>query len=530
MFKFGLKNLRRLEVVSPIEIKPITILVGRNSSGKSSFLRALPLLRQSIMTRTSSPILWYGDLVDFGSFEGAISNNDSNRMMSFAFEIDEISFGKRGYYVGPGNVMSRRSGAFKGVKFEVFISNSKESSTISSISITADGGLAQFSLSLDSSGSVESLLIDEEDVLRHYQSSHFIIQQGSIFPDLLLVNDEKSGQDALFYQREEPVFARAVAELLSPHLDKRIKRPALMSLTDELLSLPSFEKEHLAQFAEGVSGRSFKKLLANISTKDTNALYKRLLRFHHANNFVPLFRTVTERLRRVISETLYIGPARARSERYYRYQDLAVSEIDPDGKNFAMFLNSMNELQLGSLSEWVYDLFGYRISLTRSAGHISINLVEGESETNIVDTGYGVSQILPVLGQIWWAANKDRGTSVRPYLVGNEVSMLAIEQPELHLHPAHQALLADALADSPSLSGVKGARKSRTHFIVETHSESLVNRLGELISLGRLSPDDVQIILFEPDPEACRHTEVRIARFGLSGELIDWPYGFFQPN
>ena len=37
--KFGIKNLRRLRNVPPIELKPITLLVGRNSSGKSSFLR-----------------------------------------------------------------------------------------------------------------------------------------------------------------------------------------------------------------------------------------------------------------------------------------------------------------------------------------------------------------------------------------------------------------------------------------------------------------------------------------------------------
>ena len=235
-----------------------------------------------------------------------------------------------------------------------------------------------------------------------------------------------------------------------------------------------------------------------------------------------MLREVNSRLRGTISQTLYIGPARARSERYYRYQDLSVSEIDPDGKNFAMFLNSLRWDQLESLSSWVERLFGYRVSLSKTSGHISINLKEEKNETNIVDTGYGVSQILPVLGQMWWAANRDRGGIRSP-----EVSMLSIEQPELHLHPAHQSLLADALADE--LMQNSSRDKTRLHFLVETHSETLVNRLGELIGSGKISADDVQVLIFETSPENARKTDVRVASFGSGGELINWPYGFFQP-
>ena len=51
--KYGICNFRRLEKVEPIEFKRITILVGRNSSGKSSYLRSLLLLKQSITTKTN---------------------------------------------------------------------------------------------------------------------------------------------------------------------------------------------------------------------------------------------------------------------------------------------------------------------------------------------------------------------------------------------------------------------------------------------------------------------------------------------
>ena len=57
MKSIGIKNLRSLKNVEQIEIKPITILVGRNSSGKSTFLRIFPLLKQTL-NDLSVPLYW----------------------------------------------------------------------------------------------------------------------------------------------------------------------------------------------------------------------------------------------------------------------------------------------------------------------------------------------------------------------------------------------------------------------------------------------------------------------------------------
>ncbi len=69
----GIKNLRSLKQVEDIEIKPITILVGANSSGKSTFLRSFPLFTQSIMKPLRGSISWFDDsLVDFGDYDTAL--------------------------------------------------------------------------------------------------------------------------------------------------------------------------------------------------------------------------------------------------------------------------------------------------------------------------------------------------------------------------------------------------------------------------------------------------------------------------
>ena len=65
MKSLRIQNLKSIKDSGNIDIKPLTILIGRNSSGKSSFVRSLPLLKQSAMKKLSSPILWYGEYVEF---------------------------------------------------------------------------------------------------------------------------------------------------------------------------------------------------------------------------------------------------------------------------------------------------------------------------------------------------------------------------------------------------------------------------------------------------------------------------------
>jgi hypothetical protein len=57
-----------------------------------------------------------------------------------------------------------------------------------------------------------------------------------------------------------------------------------------------------------------------------------------------------------------------------------------------------------------------------------------------------------------------------------------------------------------------------------------VNRIGQLIAEGRVSPTDAQVLLFDADPKDERATIVSIASFDTEGALLNWPYGFFQPD
>ena len=254
---------------------------------------------------------------------------------------------------------------------------------------------------------------------------------------------------------------------------------------------------------------------------------------HRLSRVLKVLEVVEEQLTEYFLNVGYLEPVRAASERFYRRQELAVSEIAPNGKNFPMFLASLNESELARFSSWVEELFGYGVGLHTDGGHISMLLRSGKRSVNVTDTGYGVSQILPVLGIIWWAQN------IRPFSSASlrsprelrrrraAVRTLAIEQPELHLHPAHQAKLADVFV-SVIGRGREGLSNPGTRLVVETHSEALIERLGELIEEGRVDPEAIQIVIFSAKEDLDSPTEVSLSGFDDTGALSNWPFGFFN--
>ena len=102
--------------------------------------------------------------------------------------------------------------------------------------------------------------------------------------------------------------------------------------------------------------------------------------------------------------------------------------------------------------------------------------------SNIIDVGYGVSQILPILVQILhWS------TFPGPLM---EMPFFLLQQPEVHLHPRAQAELSSLLATLAS----EGNRA----FLVETHSDYMIDRARVEIRKGNIRPEDVSLIYFEP--------------------------------
>ncbi len=109
---------------------------------------------------------------------------------------------------------------------------------------------------------------------------------------------------------------------------------------------------------------------------------------------------------------------------------------------------------------------------------------------------------------------------VRAYMP-EENTLIILEQPELHLHPAAHGDLAELFAIS--------AKQHNYDYLIETHSETFVLRLRNLIAQGRLSHKDV-LIYWIGEEEGNDKKFLKRINVNDSGEVDYWPPGIFSES
>lgn len=519
---FSVSNLRRIQNIPLVELRPITIFVGRNSAGKSTLLRTFPLIKQSLSTKTSAPVLWFGDYVDFGDFQTAVSGGDQSKDIGFKFRIEnineEVSFRK--------NRFRRQIGLLKenfDIEYRIFQQSDKTKLRLIKVDFPELNETIEVIVSAIEG--VPRVEVSGQIVFEEAKSKIFV-DGDSLFSTPVIREEIKIDKHirfrgisfVQFFEKELKVF-------LKSQVSKSIGTQTLSYEADKILRSSRFSDHILKNLSDTSSTKAFKTFYLSLLSTEMQATRKKIEMIKVAYLAFIALQFSEDELSQIYGAVQYLGPARARSERYYRRQELEVSEILPDGQNFPMFLASLSSSQQRGFSEWVESIFGYGIKIKNSSGHTSIHLIVGDQTVNVTDTGYGVSQLLPVLGQIWWSSTRSRPYGPSFGLPRKTISPIAIEQPELHLHPAHQALLADVFTRA-----IGEDKRTGLRFLIETHSESFLNKLGSLVHSGRLKTSDVQIVVFESDKEIEGYSTARIAQYNEKGILENWPYGFFDYN
>lgn len=493
-----IKNLRSLRSVGEVPIAPITILLGKNSVGKSTFARVFPLLRQSVESKKRSPILWFGDYVDFGSFEQAISRGEKEISIGFDFDISHdyekiLPWASKIFQEQTFRVGSERNFSIESARVVLTLAVGDavyaKKLLIKTLDLTIE-------LNLNESNKFKELIVNGEKV-KIPENGKIIVQQGSVLPSLSFLVERKLGNQTYLFR--SPQILNKIDEELKPAVTKALSKFSFVSVEGLSASL----------------SKSRVKKPDNFESMLDYAIY--LQRYFVINNCFGLIDLIDENLKDYFSSVKYLKPLRATAERYYRRQDLSVQEIDAEGRNLPMFLDSLTQTQLNDFQDWLKPVLGLSVSAQREGGQIMVvaQTDEDAEPYNIADMGFGISQVLPIAAQLWMV-QKPRANKKVP---------VVIEQPELHLHPDYQARLADLFVASLGVN--KNARNS---LIIETHSPHIVNRLGELIENGKLKREDVVILLFETMDDESKSVRIRVSDFDDEGVLQNWPFGFFEPE
>ncbi|MGK3963485.1 AAA family ATPase [Sorangium sp. So ce118] len=508
---FGVKSLRCLTDTGILPIKPITLLVGRNSSGKSTFLRAFPLLRQSVEAERSSPILWYDPkFVDFGSVADAVNFRAEAKGIAFRFRVhvpkDSL------WATGPTSV-----------DVEFTLAEGSQDPYVDSCEIRFEDHVVTIRAMPD--GEIVDLVVDSYSVLPE-NTSLVLGGRMALLPTVVSAAQTNSlyipahrlrlGDDTFYEGRylDNASFSdmaeSAVLEAFGPGvvgpLYDNIRIGSCAGMLDDA-------KKYLAKSGNVSPG---------VGLDFDKPSIRKGLAFQLAILLPILIADLDYEVARFFAGVRYVAPLRASALRSYRIQQLSVQEIDPQGQNLPMFLRSLSSEETASFAAFTRAHLGFETMVRTERLHAEILIKERGADrfVNLVDVGFGYSEILPLAATLWSACFREQEPGDVP------TTMLAIEQPELHLHPAHQARLADMIVGA-LLESRKAGREIK--LMIETHSEALVNGLAMLIRKKQIDPSDAQILFFDQDKET-RQTSVTVSGYEQDGALSDsWPFGFLAP-
>lgn len=535
-----IRNVRSLKDTGKISLPKVTVLVGENSSGKSTFLRVFPLLKQSICKRTDGPILWAGDAddyVDFGSFTETVTNDGSDTM-GFSFEFP-FAYTPEPYYYYPLLSRSKDLPRKYSTTYSLTISHHEGKDFVSKLGVSLNKSSFEFDLKTNKKSPViyvDGIKISnaphKENI--HSRFPYRMNVPSSIFefriPTILGLRNqliskfsvsktdplESSQKQTLAYDEMNDIVIDECVFIIGEYLCHDIA----------LSEIPKYIEKDLASSKGKKNSVNFwdiaASMLQQLSQEDEGMqlYYCAVCKLCY---FYSCFAQIEKYLNSYFRQVHYIAPLRATAERYYRLRNLAIDEVDYQGKNLSVFLNGLPSERLDNFQQWTQEYFGFKVVVKKDGGHLSVKVALGEDgkSINLSDTGFGYSQILPIITQLWDLSTRKNANrkSIIPLVI-------AVEQPELHLHPAVQARLANAFIASIKLAANNGYR---LQLILETHSQTIVNQFGLAVAEGSLNPEDVSVVLFEK-PLGQSQTTVRTSRYDSFGYLQDWPIGFFAPG
>ena len=151
--------------------------------------------------------------------------------------------------------------------------------------------------------------------------------------------------------------------------------------------------------------------------------------------------------------------------------------------------------------------FKINYSYNRGSGKVKTN------EFKASNIGFGISYVLPIVVAILQACSKSKKTSEE-----NSGKLIIIENPEAHIHPSGQAKLMDLIC----LAAQNGVQ-----FLIETHSDHIVN--GLLVATKRkvISPEHSKIYYFDREEET-HATKAHLLPVLADGKIKNAPKGFFD--
>ncbi|MFN0119345.1 MAG: DUF3696 domain-containing protein [Blastocatellia bacterium] len=244
--------------------------------------------------------------------------------------------------------------------------------------------------------------------------------------------------------------------------------------------------------------------------------------YHQNADFVQALNLQHEKLFRSLC---YLGPLRTKAERLYSWTGIEPESVGYAGENtvaailaarsrkislgYKRFAKPFEEIiaiklkEMGLIEEFKVN----PISEQRQEYEVKV-LTKGSNDwVDLPDVGFGISQVLPVLAQCFYAPAG---------------SIILMEQPEIHLHPNAQSALADVMIDA--INARENGKDRNIQLVIETHSEHFLRRLQRRIAEDAISQEKVSAYFANITKTPATLEPLSIDIFGA---IRNWPENFF---
>jgi predicted ATPase len=513
-----IENFKSIGKPVRVELKPITLLFGPNSAGKSTIVQALHYAREIFERQNLNPdrTILGGTTLDLGGFENLVHNHDKSRSIILTFELDLTEDELPNYFPyhqDSEEILWALQDEDRGwVKIEV-----KWNSYIKSPLITEyEVGFGKEPAARITCG------LDGKQVAISYIN----------FDHPFLENDDFDIPKEQHAELLEALFTDGL------ELGGQVRiagNDVTLPLLHQNSVLPNWEKPMFV----------LEKPISSYGMQNLESYFGQV---------VALLSTAIagpgELVRDGLRKLCYVGPLREVPGRNHKPGSSPGQSRWANGLGAYDALFSADEFFLEKINGWLAGQdrlnSGYSVEVKQyreleinhplSMAVIQETLLDDETnfkaelealpikrrllirdekrgmELEPPDIGVGISQVLPVVvAALHW-----------------RTGIVAVEQPELHIHPAFQVALGDLF--------IEQVRESTDlSFLLETHSEHLLLRLlrriretdeGEAPPGRELKPENISIYFIEQGEEGIACHKIRVDE---EGDFIDrWPQGFFD--
>lgn len=428
--RISLRNFKCFDELD-IELSKITLLTGKNSSGKSSFVDAILAIFQSGFPFYLSP---NGKYVDMGDFPEMVFNYDRERDVSLNISLDLGKEAVAEYQTTWGYDLKTKMPVLKNIDVE---------SELYKLGIKKKGNKYLFNFNLKE---------------RKYKKS------------------EKYALDRMIND-----FMESMSKLLEKE-----------------------EQEAVKSFKGGLEIKN----VVDFSFNNIETLRPELTKA--GNNFATMqLSDCSLRIDAVGKNLNYIGAFRIQPERTYYRKAKLLDKVGKFGDNYIDLIlewkdNASPEYkELVRILRYLKILHGIRFRKS-SGGRFEprVKINDGGVWSSLIDVGFGISQLLPI---------------VVADLQMSKGSTLIVAQPEMHLHTSAQADFASYF--------IKQVKEENKRYILETHSEYMLNRIRAAIVKGVIGPKDVSVYYFDNSISGSKYYKINLAK---DGQVKGAPKEFFD--